>query len=397
MLTQQHRSHIPRLWLLASKENSSLRTHDGIKAMATRLADEVNAYVQRNAALIRPAPLYLTIVGHSLGGLIARYAVRLMLDPKCDKHLGYPVVPVSYMSVATPHLGSRLSQLHNAWIGLKHVCYRAVCTAVIGKTGKELYLADTFAELNDDLADDTESDRCLLREMARHDGPFIQTLGQFRSRIVVGHTHDRTVPICSATVRSFNPYTEIDGGKLTSLRILHDTQRPDASSQLLLSHADHAKGTRHHEREPYHHPLRLERTSFWKSISFRRTAIANDSAVELDTADTYWVTTNRFIHCSDVELEFDPQMLHELQETDFRRITIDYGDIHPLYEQHIHPMLVGKVQMSVIAPQSLHDIARHTASYLASVLIDDFEAFLVGRDKPVSNGEDGGDSAVVQT
>ena len=53
----------------------SVQTYQGIDRCGERLAQEVGAYVQQHPALQR-----ISVVGHSMGGLIARYA----LGKSCD-------------------------------------------------------------------------------------------------------------------------------------------------------------------------------------------------------------------------------------------------------------------------------------------------------------------------
>jgi len=47
-----------------------MQTYQGIDRCGDRLAEEVRAYVEEHSALQR-----ISVVGHSMGGLIARYAL----------------------------------------------------------------------------------------------------------------------------------------------------------------------------------------------------------------------------------------------------------------------------------------------------------------------------------
>lgn len=55
-----------------------MQTYQGIDRCGDRLAEEVRAYVEEHPALQR-----ISVVGHSMGGLIARYA--LGDPPFCSK------------------------------------------------------------------------------------------------------------------------------------------------------------------------------------------------------------------------------------------------------------------------------------------------------------------------
>ena len=54
----------------------SVQTYQGIDRCGERLAQEVGAYVRQHPALQR-----ISVVGHSMGGLIARYALGKSPDP----------------------------------------------------------------------------------------------------------------------------------------------------------------------------------------------------------------------------------------------------------------------------------------------------------------------------
>ncbi|VAI01967.1 unnamed protein product [Triticum turgidum subsp. durum] len=66
--------------------NSATRTFDGVDVMGRRLAEEVISVVQ-----CRPELQKISFVAHSLGGLIARYAIALLYEPatQTDCHEEY--------------------------------------------------------------------------------------------------------------------------------------------------------------------------------------------------------------------------------------------------------------------------------------------------------------------
>lgn len=134
--TKIRQAHVadPRdLHILVSRVNQKLQTRHGLVVMGTRLAREVHAYVRETLLTDRGRSnddrmkatrlkVHLTVIGHSLGGLIARYAVRLMLAddgavvPEYDllallrdglsgsTYDTVEMVPLSYISVSSPHL-----------------------------------------------------------------------------------------------------------------------------------------------------------------------------------------------------------------------------------------------------------------------------------------------------
>ncbi|RRT76310.1 hypothetical protein B296_00008032 [Ensete ventricosum] len=120
--------------------------------MGERLADEVISIVANNPGLQK-----ISFVGHSLGGLIARYAISLLYEKsiqkrsseengECEDHtLGTTsgLEPINFITFATPHLGSRLHKqipiLRGFYTLEKMACH--TCW-ILGRTGKHLFLKD---------------------------------------------------------------------------------------------------------------------------------------------------------------------------------------------------------------------------------------------------------------
>ncbi|CAI9278408.1 unnamed protein product [Lactuca saligna] len=91
---------------VGSRHNSALATLDGIDVMGSKLADEVISMIERN-----PKVEKISFIGHSLGGLISRYAIAKLYtqnqtyQDRSGKIAG--VEAINFITVATPHLGSR--------------------------------------------------------------------------------------------------------------------------------------------------------------------------------------------------------------------------------------------------------------------------------------------------
>ncbi|KAK9275146.1 hypothetical protein L1049_022405 [Liquidambar formosana] len=112
-----------------SERNYSRLTFDGVDLMGERLAEEVLAVVRR-----RPEVRKISFVAHSLGGLVARYAIGRLyensperkstgpmgnnfseertnssmqcLEQPCEARIA-GLEPMNFITVASPHLGSR--------------------------------------------------------------------------------------------------------------------------------------------------------------------------------------------------------------------------------------------------------------------------------------------------
>ncbi|OVA20956.1 protein of unknown function DUF676 [Macleaya cordata] len=145
-----------------SKCNSSSMTFDGVDIMGERLADEVISVIKR-----RPELQKISFVAHSLGGLVARYAIgRLyeqnpMHEPsdrngdcrgdgsgnacleKKSKGKIAGLEPMNFITIATPHLGSRGHKQVPVFCGLHFLEKTAKNTSwLLGRTGKHLFLTD---------------------------------------------------------------------------------------------------------------------------------------------------------------------------------------------------------------------------------------------------------------
>ena len=99
------------LLVLVSKSNSFLRTRDGVDRCARRLVDELRTFAGLHHERIRAGgPASVSFVGHSFGGVLARYAAALL----CEDEGGGRILgmrPRHYVSIASPHAGVGGGQL----------------------------------------------------------------------------------------------------------------------------------------------------------------------------------------------------------------------------------------------------------------------------------------------
>ncbi|KAM0968493.1 hypothetical protein ACFX2A_017141 [Malus domestica] len=145
-----------------SECNYSMLTFDGVDVMGERLAEEVISVIKRH-----PSVQKISFVGHSLGGLIARYAIgrlyeRDITEELSQEHGEYrrngvedPLLehkvkgkiaglePVNFITSATPHLGSRGHNQVPLFCGVKPLEKVAARTSwCLGRSGKHLFLTD---------------------------------------------------------------------------------------------------------------------------------------------------------------------------------------------------------------------------------------------------------------
>jgi len=150
------------------------RTLDGVAAGGTRLAQEVRSEAPRRGGCI-------SFVCHSLGGLYARHALRLLEAEDWFAHSG--IRAVNFVTTASPHLGIMEVGVFWRWgIWLLH--------AALGSTIRDLSLhSDTICSLTDEVA--------------------IRSLQRFERRAVYGNfDDDMWVRPCSALLMPCPPSSD---------------------------------------------------------------------------------------------------------------------------------------------------------------------------------------------
>ncbi|KAG2423781.1 hypothetical protein HXX76_015057 [Chlamydomonas incerta] len=129
-----------------SQVNRRTDTYDGIDVCGGRLADEIRGVVAAHPSLTR-----ISVVGHSLGGLLLRYAIGLLYSPASGRIAG--LAPAHFLSLATPHCGcdggDSVAQVpFIGWVPLQPVQkvlqVLSVPTAEVlfRRTGRQFFLAD---------------------------------------------------------------------------------------------------------------------------------------------------------------------------------------------------------------------------------------------------------------
>ena len=111
---------------LVSKSNSFMRTRDGVDRCARRLVDELKTFVGLHHSRISREGGSISFVGHSFGGLVARYAAALLCEEDgrgastADRGPTHAtgtartilgLKPRHYLSIASPHAGVGSGQL----------------------------------------------------------------------------------------------------------------------------------------------------------------------------------------------------------------------------------------------------------------------------------------------
>ncbi|KAG9134877.1 hypothetical protein Leryth_001207 [Lithospermum erythrorhizon] len=189
------KSHPDNVIVHCSECNSSMLTFDGVDMMGERLAEEVVDVIKQT-----PGVKKISFVAHSLGGLVARYAIGRLYacdvlscstpaveNTSVEYQMSYEariagLEPMNFVTFATPHLGSRGHKQLPLLCGFPLLEKGATQTAhwIAGRSGKHLFLTD-----NDD------GQRPLLIRMVNDDDniKFMSALGSFKRRVAYANVN----------------------------------------------------------------------------------------------------------------------------------------------------------------------------------------------------------------
>ncbi|KAI9255220.1 putative serine esterase-domain-containing protein [Phascolomyces articulosus] len=206
--------------------NEDKYTYDGVDICGNRLADNIQDHVKYLADEENKKVTKLILIGYSLGGLMARYAVGIL-----GKNGFFDSIePFLFVTFATPHLGVR-RETKSKFAKV----YNFVTGHMLSRTGEQLQLLDKFENTN----------RPLLSIMADPKRPFHQYLAKFKTRRIYANvTNDRTVPYWTAAIEPYN-YFE----KMKNVELSLDTEYPSVVTAFdVRQHDDKNKQEREKER-----------------------------------------------------------------------------------------------------------------------------------------------------
>ncbi|KAF5456229.1 hypothetical protein F2P56_025733 [Juglans regia] len=184
-----------KVFVHCSERNVSKLTLDGVDVMGERLAEEVIEVIRRKPNLRK-----ISFVAHSVGGLVARYAIGRLYRPPERENLEDSssnrseedskgtiggLEAMNFITSATPHLGSRGHKQVPFLFGVPAIEKLAnfVIHLIFKRTGRHLFMND-----------DDEGKPPLLKRMIEDYGDcyFMSALRAFRHRVAysnVGYDH----------------------------------------------------------------------------------------------------------------------------------------------------------------------------------------------------------------
>ncbi|KAM7499502.1 hypothetical protein LguiA_023916 [Lonicera macranthoides] len=185
-----------KVYVHCSERNVAKLSLDGVDVMGERLAEEVLELIREKPDLRK-----ISFVAHSVGGLVARYTIgRLYRPPRkenvddlsanaaCEEESKGTIgglLPLNFITVATPHLGSRGNKQVPFLFGVTAFEKAAglVIHWIFRRTGRHLFLTDG-----------DEGKPPLLKRLVEDSGEcqFMSALRSFERRVTysnVGYDH----------------------------------------------------------------------------------------------------------------------------------------------------------------------------------------------------------------
>ncbi|PLB53150.1 putative alpha/beta hydrolase [Aspergillus steynii IBT 23096] len=175
--------------ILAAQRNAGNHTYDGIELGGERLALEIEETLDSLAA--RGSRIgKLSVVGYSLGGLVARYALGLLYARGCFEKLE----PVNFTTFVSPHVGVRIPVK-----GLRSFLWNYLGPRTISVSGRQLFLVDSFRD----------SGKPLLSLLADPDSVFMRALAKFKRRCVYANVvNDRSTVFYTTAISLSDPFQQ---------------------------------------------------------------------------------------------------------------------------------------------------------------------------------------------
>lgn len=194
-----------KILIIKSKANE-LNTSLGVEMGGTMLAKEVVETVFEYDIGLAEIGYKMSFVGHSLGGLYARYALVHIMRALSCLHMEY----IDFVTICTPHLGSRRAKGPSTMKNLFRLgVHKMLASSLYGQTGIDLLL-DVQEELKEEATEMSaiESHPSMLEIMSDPNSEFMHSLQRFRYGTLVAITDgDVIVPYSSAAMRNYNPYS----------------------------------------------------------------------------------------------------------------------------------------------------------------------------------------------
>ncbi|SLM41011.1 Domain of unknown function DUF676, lipase-like [Lasallia pustulata] len=177
--------------VLLPKSNEGHRTYDGIEIAGERVTQEIEDALE-DLARSGQHITKISMVGYSLGGLVARYAIGLLHSKGYFSKLR----PINFTTFATPHLGVRTPAL-----GFISKVWNAFGSRTISTSGAQLFTIDSFRSTN----------RPLLAVMADPNSIFMHALAAFKHKVLYANiVNDRSAVYYTCAISRYDPFASLE-------------------------------------------------------------------------------------------------------------------------------------------------------------------------------------------
>lgn len=191
-----------KIVVYTTESHSGYLTYDGIGVNGKRVADEIQ--VQKRLLESDGKVTKVSMIGYSMGGLIARYAIGIL------KHVGFfkNVTPVYFVTFCTPHVGAiNPSDLLSSRI------FNMVAPYVLSDTGLQMFLRDKSPV-------STRAHLPLLEWMADPDSKFYKALEMFHHRVVYSNIiNDKRTSWYTTAISEFDPFNSMINESLSAYEL----------------------------------------------------------------------------------------------------------------------------------------------------------------------------------
>ncbi|RLV95907.1 rRNA methyltransferase 1 mitochondrial [Spathaspora sp. JA1] len=179
------------LWVHKTGSHSGYLTYDGIDINGKRISDEIQELTStvsnRGDKVVK-----LSIIGYSLGGLIARYAIGILYTQRYFDDIN----PINFVTFCSPHVGVLNPIPNNRSIKI----YNACAPHFLAITGGQLFLQDRVGEFN----------KPLLVWMADPRSIFHKSLKLFKYRSLYANVvNDKRTAWYTASISSSDPVNSL--------------------------------------------------------------------------------------------------------------------------------------------------------------------------------------------
>lgn len=187
-----------KLHILVPQRNAGSFTYDGIELGGERVTQEIEQTLEELATQGRHIRK-ISVMGYSLGGLVARYAVGLLYSKGYFRTL----TPVNFTTFASPHLGVRTPLL-----GFHNHMWNVMGARLLSMSGRQLFGIDSFRDTG----------RPLLSVLADPDSIFIKALASFKHRsLYTNIVNDRSTVHYTTGITRTDPYANLKAIKVNYL------------------------------------------------------------------------------------------------------------------------------------------------------------------------------------